>query len=147
MVLEFVDGFLEIFYIRLVTNLHVVDNVSLVQVVHQPKVVHPLFLCSSSRAKEKRPRVVAMVLDEGDGVALPVVSNSETRGKESMIEFCLGMMCAFPSMLCDLDFEPLSLSLSSLPSCDLLFLTNMLILLHYLESFKSEFAEVFVFKS
>ncbi|GJV76174.1 reverse transcriptase domain-containing protein [Tanacetum coccineum] len=53
--------------------------------------------------------------------------------------------CSF--MLCDLDFEPLSLSLSSLPSCDLVSLTNMLILLHYLESFKSEFAKVFVFKS
>ncbi|GJT29770.1 hypothetical protein Tco_0910045 [Tanacetum coccineum] len=52
--------------------------------------------------------------------------------------------CSF--MLCDIDFEPLSLSLSSLPSCDLVSLTNMLILLHYLESFKSEFAEVFVFK-
>ncbi|GJV46463.1 hypothetical protein Tco_1430999 [Tanacetum coccineum] len=48
--------------------------------------------------------------------------------------------CSF--MLCDLDFEPLSLSLSSLPSCDLVSLTNMLILLHYLESFKSELAEV-----
>ncbi|GJT97730.1 hypothetical protein Tco_1093248 [Tanacetum coccineum] len=45
------------------------------------------------------------------------------------------------------DFEPLSLSLSSLPSCDLVSLTNLLILLHYLESFKSELAEVFVFKS
>ncbi|GJW25074.1 putative ribonuclease H-like domain-containing protein [Tanacetum coccineum] len=55
------------------------------------------------------------------------------------------LACSF--MLCDLDFEPLSLSLSSLPSCDLVSLTNMLILLHYLESFKSEFAEVFVFKS
>ncbi|GJU26254.1 hypothetical protein Tco_1164875 [Tanacetum coccineum] len=49
-------------------------------------------------------------------------------------------VCSF--MLCDLDFEPLSLSLSSLPSCDLMSLTNMLILLHYLESFKSEFTEV-----
>ncbi|GJW96638.1 hypothetical protein Tco_0178446 [Tanacetum coccineum] len=48
--------------------------------------------------------------------------------------------CSF--MLCDLDFEP-----SSLPSCDLMSLTNMLILLHYLESFKSELAEVFVFQS
>ncbi|GJQ94910.1 hypothetical protein Tco_0006049 [Tanacetum coccineum] len=47
--------------------------------------------------------------------------------------------CSF--MLCDLDFEPLSLSLSSMPSCDLVSLTNMLILLHYLESFKSELAE------
>ncbi|GJX26620.1 retrotransposon protein, putative, ty1-copia subclass [Tanacetum coccineum] len=53
-----------------------------------------------------------------------------------------GKACSF--MLCDLDFEPLSLSLSSLPSCDLMSLTNMLILLHYLESFKSEFAEVYV---
>ncbi|GKC77147.1 hypothetical protein Tco_1127921 [Tanacetum coccineum] len=57
------------------------------------------------------------------------------------------MVTACSFMLCDLDFEPLSLSLSSLPSCDLMSLTNMLILLHYLESFKSEFAEVFVFKS
>ncbi|GJY39860.1 putative reverse transcriptase domain-containing protein [Tanacetum coccineum] len=53
--------------------------------------------------------------------------------------------CSF--MLCDLDFESLTLSLTSMPSCDLMSLTNMLILLHYLESFKSEFAEVFVFKS
>ncbi|GJT03181.1 hypothetical protein Tco_0824350 [Tanacetum coccineum] len=45
-------------------------------------------------------------------------------------------------MLCGLDFEPLSLSLSSMPSCDLVSLTNMLILLHYLESFKSELAEI-----
>ncbi|GJV55548.1 retrovirus-related pol polyprotein from transposon TNT 1-94 [Tanacetum coccineum] len=35
-------------------------------------------------------------------------------------------VCSF--MLCDLDFEPLSLSLSSLPSCDLVSLTNILIL-------------------
>ncbi|GKA83162.1 probable LRR receptor-like serine/threonine-protein kinase [Tanacetum coccineum] len=34
--------------------------------------------------------------------------------------------CSF--MLCDLDFEPLSLSLSSMPSCDLETLTNILIL-------------------
>ncbi|GJR77394.1 hypothetical protein Tco_0089759 [Tanacetum coccineum] len=35
-------------------------------------------------------------------------------------------VCSF--MLCDLDFEPLSLSLSSLPSCDLESLTNIFIL-------------------
>ncbi|GJQ96819.1 hypothetical protein Tco_0007958 [Tanacetum coccineum] len=35
-------------------------------------------------------------------------------------------VCSF--MLCDLDFEPLSLSLSSLPSCDLVSLANILIL-------------------
>ncbi|GJR93966.1 hypothetical protein Tco_0266140 [Tanacetum coccineum] len=65
---------------------------------------------------------------------------------ESVYEILTTLVaCSF--MLCDLDFEPLSLSLSSLPSCDLVSLTNMLILLHYLESFKSEFAEVFVFKS
>ncbi|GKD05491.1 hypothetical protein Tco_1180465 [Tanacetum coccineum] len=29
--------------------------------------------------------VVAMVLDEGDGVALPMVSNSETRDKETIV--------------------------------------------------------------
>ncbi|GKD08128.1 hypothetical protein Tco_1187813 [Tanacetum coccineum] len=34
--------------------------------------------------------------------------------------------CSF--MLCDLDFEPLSLSLTSMPSCDLESLTNILIL-------------------
>ncbi|GJS53250.1 hypothetical protein Tco_0626612 [Tanacetum coccineum] len=34
--------------------------------------------------------------------------------------------CSF--MLCDLDFEPLSLSLSSMPSCDLVSLTHILIL-------------------
>ncbi|GJT32859.1 hypothetical protein Tco_0923278 [Tanacetum coccineum] len=34
--------------------------------------------------------------------------------------------CSF--MLCDLDFEPLSLSLSSMPSCDLESLTNIFIL-------------------
>ncbi|GJV68486.1 hypothetical protein Tco_1483995 [Tanacetum coccineum] len=34
--------------------------------------------------------------------------------------------CSF--MLCDLDFEPLSLSLSYMPSCDLVSLTNILIL-------------------
>ncbi|GJR01887.1 hypothetical protein Tco_1092616 [Tanacetum coccineum] len=52
------------------------------------------------------------------------------------LEMVQKVACSF--MLCDLDFEPLSLSLSSLPSCDLVSLTNMLILLHYLESFKSE---------
>ncbi|GKB40717.1 putative reverse transcriptase domain-containing protein [Tanacetum coccineum] len=35
-------------------------------------------------------------------------------------------VCSF--MLCDLDIEPLSLSLSSMPSCDLVSLTNILIL-------------------
>ncbi|GJZ71725.1 hypothetical protein Tco_0635576 [Tanacetum coccineum] len=38
----------------------------------------------------------------------------------------LEQACSF--MLCDLDFEPLSLSLSSMPSCDLVSLTNILIL-------------------
>ncbi|GJR69640.1 hypothetical protein Tco_0015705 [Tanacetum coccineum] len=63
-----------------------------------------------------------------------------TKGKRGFQPERLARACSF--MLCDLDFEPLSLSLSSLPSCDLLFLTNMLILLHYLESFKSELAEL-----
>ncbi|GJS01767.1 kinesin-like protein KIN-12D [Tanacetum coccineum] len=40
--------------------------------------------------------------------------------------FKLNVACSF--MLCDLDFEPLSLSLSSLPSCDLVSFTNILIL-------------------
>ncbi|GKF94091.1 hypothetical protein Tco_0283791, partial [Tanacetum coccineum] len=35
-------------------------------------------------------------------------------------------VCSF--MLCDLDFEPLTLSLMSMPSCDLESLTNILIL-------------------
>ncbi|GJU42879.1 hypothetical protein Tco_1195836 [Tanacetum coccineum] len=38
----------------------------------------------------------------------------------------LKLVCSF--MLCDLDIEPLSLSLSSLPSCDLVSFTNILIL-------------------
>ncbi|GKA13777.1 hypothetical protein Tco_0693423 [Tanacetum coccineum] len=45
-------------------------------------------------------------------------------------------------LLCGSWICALSLSLSSLPSCDLMSLTNMLILLHYLESFKSELAEI-----
>ncbi|GJS32420.1 hypothetical protein Tco_0530802 [Tanacetum coccineum] len=85
--------------------------------------------------------LVDPVIDE---LAEPIVEV-----EEQMVALVMDMeedlACSF--MLCDLDFEPLSLSLSSLPSCDLLFLTNMLILLHYLESFKSELAEVFVFKS
>ncbi|GKA75892.1 hypothetical protein Tco_0782270 [Tanacetum coccineum] len=52
--------------------------------------------------------------------------------------------------LCDFTFEPLTLSLTSMPSCDLESLTNILILTvggPHLESFRSEFVEVFVFKS
>ncbi|GJW70901.1 reverse transcriptase domain-containing protein [Tanacetum coccineum] len=76
-------------------------------------------------------------LEEND--KLPVIIAKEEK-ESSILE-----ACSF--MLCDLDFEPLSSSLSSMPSCDLVSLTNILILLHYLESFKSELAEVFVFKS
>ncbi|GJY62549.1 zf-CCHC domain-containing protein [Tanacetum coccineum] len=47
-------------------------------------------------------------------------------GEEEAIENKIKEACSF--MLCDLDFEPLSLSLSSLPSCDLVSLTNILIL-------------------
>ncbi|GJV39084.1 transformation/transcription domain-associated protein isoform X2 [Tanacetum coccineum] len=43
-----------------------------------------------------------------------------------LICLVLGQFCSF--MLCDLDFEPLSLSLSSMPSCDLVSLANILIL-------------------
>ncbi|GKA46072.1 hypothetical protein Tco_0738868 [Tanacetum coccineum] len=68
------------------------------------------------------------------------VEIEEMEMEEMQMEERMEMACSF--MLCDLDFEPLSLSLSSLPSCDLVSLTNMLILLHYLESFKSELAEV-----
>ncbi|GJX07885.1 cullin-1-like protein [Tanacetum coccineum] len=42
------------------------------------------------------------------------------------LELFRSTACSF--MLCDLDFEPLSLSLSSLPSCDLVSFTNILIL-------------------
>ncbi|GKC82561.1 hypothetical protein Tco_1138278, partial [Tanacetum coccineum] len=38
----------------------------------------------------------------------------------------LSEVCSF--MLCDLDFEPLTLSLTSIPSCDLVSFTNILIL-------------------
>ncbi|GKA79167.1 hypothetical protein Tco_0785763 [Tanacetum coccineum] len=44
-----------------------------------------------------------------------------------LIDSC-GVHFACSFMLCDLDFEPLSLSLSSLPSCDLVSFTNILIL-------------------
>ncbi|GJQ88899.1 hypothetical protein Tco_0000038 [Tanacetum coccineum] len=74
----------------------------------------------------------------GQGM-IPMLDDADIRPYND--EGPMAEACSF--MLCDLDFEPLSLSLSSLPSCDLMSLTNMLILLHYLESFKSEFAEVF----
>ncbi|GKA81184.1 hypothetical protein Tco_0787876, partial [Tanacetum coccineum] len=70
-------------------------------------------------------------------------SNSRTSNVNAVCAEC--GKCVFnsnPFMLCDLDFEPLSLSLSFMPSCDLVSMTNMLILLHYLESFKSELAVV-----
>ncbi|GJZ01421.1 hypothetical protein Tco_0519382 [Tanacetum coccineum] len=69
-------------------------------------------------------------------------------------------VCSF--MLCDLDFEPLSLSLSSISSrslnlipCLFCRLCHLAILcsdqrshtMPHLESFKSELAEVFIFKS
>ncbi|GJW01085.1 hypothetical protein Tco_1556336 [Tanacetum coccineum] len=44
----------------------------------------------------------------------------------SVFEQLSNQVCSF--MLCDLDFEPLSLSLSFMPSCDLVSLTNILIL-------------------
>ncbi|GJT80260.1 hypothetical protein Tco_1054602 [Tanacetum coccineum] len=50
-----------------------------------------------------------------------------------------GAACSF--MLCDLDFEPLSLSSSSFPSCDLVSLANILILCLILKASKSELAE------
>ncbi|GJU44825.1 putative cytosolic NADP isocitrate dehydrogenase [Tanacetum coccineum] len=78
-------------------------------------------------------------------IETPNIEGFAMKRKFSIVDDNVQKACSF--MLCDLDFEPLSLSLSSLPSCDLMSLTNMLILLHYLESFKSEFAEVFVFKS
>ncbi|GKD19182.1 hypothetical protein Tco_1208340, partial [Tanacetum coccineum] len=78
-------------------------------------------------------------------IFLDILNNLLFLKKKKLIYPVTLKACSF--MLCDLDFEPLSLSLSSLPSCDLVSLTNMLILLHYLESFKSELAEVFVFKS
>ncbi|GJX37693.1 hypothetical protein Tco_0250996 [Tanacetum coccineum] len=68
------------------------------------------------------------------------IKGFDTLFREEKLSLFFKQACSF--MLCDLDFEPLSLSLSSLPSCDLVSLTNMLILLHYLESFKSEFAEL-----
>ncbi|GJX09128.1 hypothetical protein Tco_0198987 [Tanacetum coccineum] len=75
----------------------------------------------------KSPDVVKYIINHADIQAVFYVPTT------------LNIACSF--MLCDLDFEPLSLSLSSMPSCDLVSLTNMLILLHYLESFKSELAE------
>ncbi|GJW47506.1 hypothetical protein Tco_0079152 [Tanacetum coccineum] len=70
---------------------------------------------------------------------IPIVKVFEWKFINEGLEYTWGNVCS--SMLCDLDFEPLLLSLSSLPSYDLVSLTNMLILLHYLESFKSELGE------
>ncbi|GKF38667.1 hypothetical protein Tco_0118728 [Tanacetum coccineum] len=51
----------------------------------------------------------------------------ETGGKDHPLMLAPGnYACSF--MLCDLDFEPSSLSLSSMPSCDLESFTNILIL-------------------
>ncbi|GJY26323.1 zinc knuckle CX2CX4HX4C containing protein [Tanacetum coccineum] len=53
----------------------------------------------------------------------------ESRNQESIIKTGLTynhVVCSF--MLCDLDFEPLTLSLTSMPSCDLESLANILIL-------------------
>ncbi|GKB93695.1 syndetin-like protein isoform X1, partial [Tanacetum coccineum] len=44
----------------------------------------------------------------------------------NVLKIIMLQVCSF--MLYDLDFEPLSLSLSSMPSCDLVSLTNILIL-------------------
>ncbi|GJZ00550.1 retrovirus-related pol polyprotein from transposon TNT 1-94 [Tanacetum coccineum] len=52
--------------------------------------------------------------------------NQEESWREIIEKGKLEKVCSF--MLCDLDFEPLSLSLSSFPSCDLVSLTNILIL-------------------
>ncbi|GJR86653.1 hypothetical protein Tco_0210664 [Tanacetum coccineum] len=56
------------------------------------------------------------------------------------LKACSFLLCAY------LDFEPFVIVFMSLLSCDLVSLTTLLILWLYLESFKSEFAEVFVFK-
>ncbi|GJS62074.1 hypothetical protein Tco_0656858 [Tanacetum coccineum] len=53
-------------------------------------------------------------------------ANRNTNGDDNHFRISIGLACSF--MLCDLDFEPLSLSLSSLPSCDLVSFTNILIL-------------------
>ncbi|GJV92135.1 hypothetical protein Tco_1539948 [Tanacetum coccineum] len=50
----------------------------------------------------------------------------DTKPNGEALRKCILQACSF--MLCDLDFEPLSLSLSSLPSCNLVSLTNILIL-------------------
>ncbi|GKE54547.1 putative reverse transcriptase domain-containing protein [Tanacetum coccineum] len=54
------------------------------------------------------------------------VGDVQLIGPEIIYETTKKIACSF--MLCDLDFEPLSLSLSSLPSCDLVSFTNILIL-------------------
>ncbi|GJX10986.1 hypothetical protein Tco_0200845 [Tanacetum coccineum] len=52
-----------------------------------------------------------------------------------------------PSCYCDLDFEPLSLSLTLWHLAILRTVDNILIMVLILNSFKSELGEVFVFKS
>ncbi|GJV09514.1 DNA-directed DNA polymerase [Tanacetum coccineum] len=55
-----------------------------------------------------------------------IVLGHKISGKGIEVDKAKIDVCSF--MLCDLDFEPLSLSLSSMPSCDLVSLTNILIL-------------------
>ncbi|GKA25101.1 hypothetical protein Tco_0711134 [Tanacetum coccineum] len=56
------------------------------------------------------------------------------RSALNILRLTISPEVCFLHALRSLDFEPLLLSLSSMPSCDLVSLTNILILLHYLES-------------
>ncbi|GJS71880.1 reverse transcriptase domain-containing protein [Tanacetum coccineum] len=73
-----------------------------------------------------------------------IVTCYNCKGEGHMSKQCTKPACSF--MLCDLDFEPLSLSLSSLPSSILCSLDQPCSYFwHYHESFKSELSEVFDF--
>ncbi|GJY50098.1 hypothetical protein Tco_0440054 [Tanacetum coccineum] len=110
-----------------------------------PLAVKSLSIVDWKIQKERRKSYYQIMRADGKSQMYIVFSHMLKSFDREDLENLYKLACSF--MLYDLDFEPLSLSLSSLPSCDLMSLTNMLILLHYLESFKSELAEVFVFKS
>ncbi|GKC05939.1 hypothetical protein Tco_0997549 [Tanacetum coccineum] len=73
-----------------------------------------------SRDKNQRVLIGGSWSDSGEE------DDEKIKDKMCLVAQTSNEACSF--MLCDLDFEPLSLSLSSLPSCDLVSFTNILIL-------------------
>ncbi|GJT63177.1 putative ribonuclease H-like domain-containing protein [Tanacetum coccineum] len=73
-----------------------------------------------------KARLVAQGHRQEEGIDYEEVFAPVARIEAIRLFLAYASACSF--MLCDLDFEPLSLSLSSIPSCDLVSFTNILIL-------------------